>query len=226
MDFYAIPDASPPCSCGSRKKYPLFDEKSNVSPFSGPLGTAHKSKTFLHSLPWDHPYPALSFQGVDPHGSITKNYALALPSLLPSCCGSPVRSLHKFRSLARTLSQPRTRAIQPEKGLHGTCLAMATGEIPDRSLIGRCYRFGPQIQLRIPIQRVLIGIASCVPLTSGYFFCTVLYCCCRDKNSMARKSFEIKHFYAIRAKKILLPDRARVRSATLLLANGYYFWSK
>lgn len=99
-----------------------------------------------------------------------ENYALALPSLLPSCCGSPVRSLHKFRSLARTLSQPRTRAIQPEKGLHGTCLAMATGEIPDRSLIGRCYRFGPQIQLRIPIQRVLIGIASCVPLTSGLFF--------------------------------------------------------
>jgi|TARA_R110002012_G_scaffold282892_1_gene472765 hypothetical protein len=43
---------------------------------------------------------------------------------------------------------------------------------------------------------------------------------------MAKNSFEIKHFYAIRAKKIRLPDRARVRSATLLLANGYYFWSK
>jgi len=36
------------------------------------------------------------------------------------------------------------------------------------------------------------------------------------KPSMARKSFEIKHFYAIRAKKNSLPDRARVRSATLL----------
>jgi hypothetical protein len=58
------------------------------------------------------------------------------------------------------------------------------------------------------------------------FFARFSSCYRRDKNTMAKNSFEIKHFYAIRAKKIRLPDRARVRSATLLLANGYYFWSK
>jgi len=99
-----------------------------------------------------------------------ESYALAMPSHLPSCCGSPCRSLHKLRSLARTPSQPRTRAVQPKKRLHGTCLAMATGEIPDRSLFCRCYRSGAQIQWRISFQCVLIGIVSCVPLTSRLFF--------------------------------------------------------
>lgn len=97
-------------------------------------------------------------------------YTLAEPSSFLSCCESPCRSLHKFRFLARTISQPRTRAVQPEKRSHGTCLAIAQGEIHDRSLFGRCYRFVPQIQLRISIQHVLIGIVSCVPLTLRLFF--------------------------------------------------------
>ena len=138
--------------------------------FPDPLVAAYKSKTFLHSPSWDHPSPCPILPGRGSSRVRSVSYALALPALLPSCCGSPCRSLHKFRSLAQTPSQPRTRAAQPGKRLHGTCLATAQGEIHHRSLSGPGYRSGQQIQWRISFQRFLIGIVSCVPLTSRLFF--------------------------------------------------------
>lgn len=55
------------------------------------------------------------------------SYALAPSWSFPSCCGSPCRSLHKFRSLAWTPSQPRTRAAQPKKGCTALALPLPKG---------------------------------------------------------------------------------------------------
>jgi len=134
--------------------------------------------------------------------------------------------------------RPRTRSHNPnpDTGVGCTALAFAmpTGEYPIEVWLA-FYPLWPKANpnWESAIQRVLIGsTTSCVAATiAGLFFsCTVFILLLQgQKASHAKKSFEIKHFYAFVAKKILLPDRAvpvRQRPPTLLLAKMVIdFWS-
>jgi len=238
MDFYAYPWLhSPPVPAGVGKKYPLFDLKNRRFPlFSRPLGTAHKSQNVPPFPTVGHPYPAYSFPGV---GSSTGPFTKLCT--FPALTFCQLLAEVRFRSLpinSVPLPGPSHKRAQshtnPKEGLHGTLPCHGTGEIPDRSLIGVAIALGPQIQLKNPYsKRVLIGIASCVPLNlRGLFFLHGFYTAAAgDKTAMARKELWNKgtsNAYRAKKKKILLGRTGQeVRSANITsLANGYYFWSK
>jgi len=114
------------------KEYPLFDENRTV-PFFRPSHRTQEQNVPPFPTVGTHPYLPYPSR----RGSLTVHYEIMHLPALTFCQAAaevpgPLAPINPFLDPGPSHSRA-TRAIQPRRGLHGTCLAMATGEIPDRS---------------------------------------------------------------------------------------------